>query len=38
MDSQETQATLNIQDTGQINVRETPKGNQEWTVQRHKQH
>ena len=35
MDNPETLATLGTQDTGQINVRENRKGNQEWTVQKH---
>ena len=38
MDNPETLATLGTQDTGQINVRENCKGNQEWTIQRHWQH
>ena len=35
MDSPETLATLDTQNTGQINVRENRRGNQEWTIQRH---
>ena len=43
MDNTETPATLGTQDTGQrqakqINVRENRRGNQEWTIQRHRQH
>ena len=38
MDNPERLATLSIQDTGQINVRENRSGNQEWTIQRHWQH
>jgi hypothetical protein len=38
MDNPETLATLGVQDTGQINVRENRRGNQEWTIQRHWQH
>ena len=38
MDSTEKLATLDTQDTGQINVRENRRGNQEWTVQRNWQH
>ena len=38
MDNPETLATLGTQDTGQINVRENRRGNQEWTIQRHWQH
>jgi hypothetical protein len=34
----ETLITLGTQDTGQINVRENRRGNQEWTIQRHWQH
>jgi hypothetical protein len=35
MDNPETLATLGTQDTGQINVRENRRDNQEWTIQRH---
>jgi len=35
MDNTETLATLNTQDTGQINVRKNWRDNQEWTIQRH---
>jgi hypothetical protein len=38
MNSPETLATLGTQDTGQINVREHRRGNQEWTIQRRWQH
>ena len=38
MDNPETLVTLDTQNTGQINVRENRRGNQEWTVQRHWQH
>ena len=38
MDNQEKLATLNTQDTGQINVRENRGDNQEWTIQRNWQH
>jgi hypothetical protein len=38
MDSTEKLATLDTPDTGQINVRENRRGNQEWTVQRNWQH
>jgi hypothetical protein len=34
----ETQTTLDIQDTLQINVRENRMDNQEWSIQRHRQH
>ena len=35
MDNLEKLATLGTQDTGQINVRENRRDNQEWTIQRH---
>jgi hypothetical protein len=35
MDNPETLATLDTQNTGQINVRENRRGNQESTIQRH---
>ena len=35
MDNPEALSTLSTQDTGQINIRENRKGNQEWTIQRH---
>ena len=35
MDNPETLATLDTQDTGQINVRENWRDNQECTIQRH---
>ena len=35
MDNPETLATLDTQDTGQINVGENWRGGQEWTIQRH---
>ena len=38
MDNPETLSTLSTQDTGQINVRENPGGNQEWTIQWDCQH
>jgi hypothetical protein len=38
MDNPEKLATLGTQDTGQINVRENRKDNQEWTIQRNWQH
>jgi len=38
MDNLDTLATLDTHDTGRINVRESRKGNQEWTIQRHWQH
>ena len=38
MDNPETQATLGTQDTGQLNVRQNRRGNQEWTIQRNRQH
>jgi hypothetical protein len=38
MDNPETLATLDTQNTEQINVRENQSGNQEWTIQRHWQH
>ena len=38
MDNPEVLSTLSTQDTGQINIRETRMGNQEWTIQRHCQH
>jgi hypothetical protein len=38
MDNPETLATLGTQDTGRINVRENRRRNQEWTIQRHRQH
>ena len=38
MDNPETLATLGTQDTGQINVKEIRRDNQEWTIQRHWQH
>ena len=38
MNNPETLATLGTQDTGQINVREIRRGNQEWTIQKHWQH
>ena len=43
MDNPEKLETLGTQDTGrrqakQINVRENRRGNQEWTIQRHRQH
>jgi hypothetical protein len=34
----ETQTTLDIQDTWQVNVRENRRDNQEWSIQRHRQH
>jgi hypothetical protein len=34
MDNPEKLATLGTQDTGQINVRENRRGNQEWTIER----
>ena len=37
-DNQETPATLDTQDTGQISIRENRSGNQEWTIKRHLQH
>jgi hypothetical protein len=38
MDRTEKLTTMETQDTGQINVRENRRGNQEWTVQRNWQH
>ena len=38
MDNPETQTTLGTHDTGRINVRENRRRNQEWTIQRHRQH
>ena len=38
MNNLETLATLDTQDTGQINVKENRKVNQEYTIQRHWQH
>jgi hypothetical protein len=38
MDNPETLATWGKQDIGQINVRDNPKDNQEWTIQRYWQH
>ena len=38
MDNTEAMATLDTQDTRQINVRENRRGNQEWTFQRQWQH
>ena len=38
MDKPEQLATLDTQDTGQINVREYWRGNEEWTSQRNWQH
>ena len=38
MDNQETLATFDTQDTGQISDRENRSGNQEWTIKRHWQH
>ena len=38
MDNPDTFATLGTQNTGQINVRENRRGNQEWTIQRYWQH
>jgi hypothetical protein len=38
MDKPEKLATLDTQDTGQINVREYWRGNEEWTSQRNWQH
>ena len=38
MDNPEKLTTLDTPDTGQINVRENRRGNQEWTVQRNWQH
>ena len=35
MANPETLATLGTQDTGQINVRENRRDNQEWTIQRY---
>jgi hypothetical protein len=35
MDNPETLVTPGPQNTGQIKVRETQRGNQEWTMQRH---
>ena len=35
MDNPEILATLATQYTGQINVRENRRDNQEWTIQRH---
>ena len=35
MDNPETLAMLDTQDTGQINVRENRRDNQEWAIQRH---
>ena len=32
MDNPETLTTLGTQDTGQINVRENRRDNQEWTI------
>jgi hypothetical protein len=34
IDSPEKLAMQGTQDTGQINVRENQRGNQEWTIQR----
>jgi hypothetical protein len=38
MDNPETLATLNTQDTGQINVRENRRRSKEWIILRHWQH
>ena len=38
MDNLEKLATLGTQDTGQVNVRENGRGNQEWTIQRNCKH
>ena len=38
MDNPETLLTLSTQNTGHINVREKQRGNQEWTILRHRQH
>ena len=38
MNNPETLETQDTQDTGQIKVRENRRGNQEWTIQRHRQH
>ena len=38
MDNQDKLATLCTQDTGQINVREHRRDNQEWTIQINWQH
>jgi hypothetical protein len=38
LDNPEKLATQGTQDTGQINVREYRRGNQNWTIQRNWQH
>jgi hypothetical protein len=38
MDNIEILATLDTQDTGQINVRENKRGEQKWSIQRYWQH
>ena len=38
MDNLQPLATSSTQDTGQINVRENRRGNQEWTIYGHLQH
>ena len=38
MNHPETQVTPGTQNTGQINVRENQRSNQEWTIQRNWQH